>query len=125
MVNRAKVIKSHQSEVLTPFQAEKGDIVVGKEKTTQWEGWLYCKNKDGIYGWVPKAFVSSVKNSSEEFRFIRDYNSFEISVSKEEFVKIHEIESGWAIIENESGKIGWIPLENLEINNRMYKLKKT
>jgi len=112
--NKVKVIKSHHSDVLIPFQAQKGEIVNGKEKPTQWEGWLYCKNKDGIFGWVPKAFVTPVKDSSEEFQFIRAYNSFEISASKGEFVKIKEIESGWARIENERGKIGWIPLENLD-----------
>jgi len=90
MINKVKVIKSHHSDVLIPFQAEKGEIVNGKEKPTQWD-------------------------SFEEFQFIRAYNSFEISVSKGEFVKIKERESGWARIENESGKIGWIPLENLDI----------
>ena len=114
MTKKVAVIKSHHSEVLIPFQAEKGEIVSGKEKPTQWEGWIYCKNKVGIYGWVPKAFVTSVKNSSEEFQFIRAYNSFEISVSEGEFVKIKEIESGWAWIENEHGKLGWIPLVNLD-----------
>ena len=115
MKNKAKVIKSHHSDVLIPFQAEKGEIVDGKEKSTQWEGWLYCKNNVGIYGWVPKAYVTPVKGSSEEFQFIRAYNSFEISASKGEYVKIREIESGWAKIENDRGKIGWIPLENLDI----------
>ena len=115
MENRARVIKSHQSDVLTPFQTKMGDIVIGKEKPTQWEGWLYCKNKEGIYGWVPKAFITPVKTSTEEFRFIRDYNSYELSVSIGENVTIHEIESGWAIIEKENGMIGWIPLENLDV----------
>ena len=114
MKNIVKVIKSHHSEVLIPFQAEKGEIVNGKEKPTQWEGWLYCKKKDGIFGWVPKAFVTPVKGSSEEFQFIRSYNAFEISASEGEFVTIIEIESGWARIENESGIIGWIPIENLD-----------
>ncbi len=43
--NKVKVIKSLHSNVLIPFQAEKGEVVNGKEKPTQWEGWLYCKNK--------------------------------------------------------------------------------
>jgi len=114
MENRVRVIKSHHSEVLIPFQAEKGDIVIGKEKLTQWEGWLYCKNKDGIFGWVPKAYLTPVKVSSEEYQFNRAYNAFEISVSEGSSVKIIEIESGWARIENESRIIGWIPLENLD-----------
>ena len=45
MMNKVKVIKSHRSDVLIPFQAEKGEIVNGKEKPTQWEGWLYCKKR--------------------------------------------------------------------------------
>ncbi len=118
MENRVRVIKSHQSEVLTPFQAERGDIVIGKEKPTQWEGWLYCKNRYGIYGWVPKAFLTPVKESTEEFQFNRAYNSYEITISKGELVKIKEIESDWAVIENESGKIGWIPLDNLDITEK-------
>ena len=115
MENRARVIKSHKSEVLTPFQAKMGDIVIGKKKPTQWEGWIYCKNKEGIYGWVPKALITPVKTSTEEFSFTRDYNSYELSVSIGENVTIHEIESGWAIIEKENGMIGWIPLENLDV----------
>jgi len=31
MINKIKVIKSHHSEVLIPFQAQKGEIVNGKE----------------------------------------------------------------------------------------------
>ena len=112
--NKVKVITSHRSEVLIPFKAEIGEIIEGKEKPTQWEGWLYCKKKDGILGWVPKAFLTQIKDSSEKYKFIRTYNSFEISASEGEFVKILEIESGWALIEKESRKVGWIPLENLD-----------
>ncbi|NVM19784.1 MAG: hypothetical protein HWN80_18930 [Candidatus Lokiarchaeota archaeon] len=116
MKDKVKVIKSHHSEVLIPFQAEKGEIVSGKERPTQWEGWLYCKNKVGIYGWVPKTYVNPIKDSLEKYQFIRPYNSYEITISKGELVKIKEIESGWAVIENESRKIGWIPLDNLDID---------
>ena len=114
MKNKVKVIKSHHSDVLIPFKAEKGEVVNGKEKPTQWEGWIYCKNKEGIFGWVPKAYLTPVKVASEEYQFTRSYNAFEISVSEGGSVKIIEIESGWARIENDSGKIGWIPLENLD-----------
>ncbi len=117
MENRARVSKSHHSEVLTPFQAKMGDIIISIEKPTQWEGWLYCKNKEGIYGWVPKAFITPIETSAEEFSFTRDYNSYELSVSIGEYVTIHEIESGWAIIEKENGMIGWIPLENLDVTD--------
>jgi hypothetical protein len=113
MLKKAKVIKSHQSDVFIPFQAEKGDIVRGKEKPTEWEGWLYCKNNNDFYGWVPKAFLSPLKDSSEKFEFTRAYDTFEISVLEGESVKIIEIESRWAWVENKRGKIGWVPLDNL------------
>jgi hypothetical protein len=115
MERKVKVIKSHHSEVVIPFQAVKGDIVKGKEKPTQWEGWLYCKNKAGIDGWVPKAFLTSIEESSEQYEFIRDYNAHEITAVAGEVVKIKEIESQWAWIENEKGILGWIPLENLDL----------
>ncbi len=110
-----RVIKSHNSDVPIPFQAGKGEIVSGKEKPTQWEGWLYCKNKAGIYGWVPKAFVTPVKDSFGMYQFIRAYNAFEITAGGGEVVKIKEIVSGWAWIEKENGTLGWIPLENLDL----------
>ncbi len=115
MKKKVKVIKSHHSDVLIPFQVENGEIVSGKEKPTQWEGWLYCRSKDGIYGWAPKAYVSPVKDSIEKYQFVRAYNSYEITISKGEFVEVKEIESGWAVIEDKNGKIGWIPLDNLDI----------
>ncbi|MFX0012578.1 MAG: GW dipeptide domain-containing protein [Candidatus Hermodarchaeota archaeon] len=117
MNRKVTVVKSHHSEVLIPFQAEKGEIVKGKEKPTQWEGWLYCKNNAGIYGWVPKAFVIPIVGSSENFQFIRSYNAFEITALKGESVLIKETESGWALVENKDRKVGWIPLENLEVTD--------
>ncbi|MFX0075174.1 MAG: SH3 domain-containing protein [Candidatus Hermodarchaeota archaeon] len=115
MERKAKVIKSHHSDVSIPFKAEKGEIVSCKEKLTQWEGWFYCKKKAGIEGWVPKAFLTPIKNSSEQYKFIRDYNAYEITATEGEVVKIKEIESGWAWIENINGEFGWIPLENLDL----------
>ena len=115
MKNTAKVIKPHSSDVMIPFKAEKGEIVSGKEKPTQWEGWLYCIKDNGIYGWVPKAFLTPIHDTSEKHQFLRDYNAYEITAVEGEVVEIKEIESGWACIENEDGKLGWIPLENLDI----------
>ena len=112
---KAKVIKSHHSDIAIPFQAERGEHVRGEEKPTQWEGWLYCKNKVGVTGWVPKTFVTQVKDSTDTYQFTRDYNALEINAIKGEVVKIKEIESGWAKIENKSGEVGWIPLENLDL----------
>lgn len=110
-----RVIKNHHSDVKIPFQAERGEIVSGEEKPTQWEGWLYCVKKTGVQGWVPKAFLTPIEDSIEKYQFIRAYNAFEISAMEGELVKIKEMESGWAWIENKNGTFGWIPLENLDL----------
>jgi hypothetical protein len=113
---KVKVKKNHNSDVLIPFKAKKSEIVVGEEKPTQWEGWLYCENDQGIKGWVPKAFLKKIPEKNNCFKFNRNYNAYEIPASKGEFVEIKEIESGWAFVVSETGKIGWIPLENLDLD---------
>lgn len=112
---KALVKKSHKSEVLNPFKAKKGEFVKGEERPSQWEGWLYCINKDGVNGWAPKVFLSQIENSPGKYRFVRSYNAFEISAVKGDSVEIKEAESGWAWVINKKGEKGWIPLENLDL----------
>jgi hypothetical protein len=111
-----RVKKNHTSDVLIPFKAKKGEIVVGEEKPTQWEGWLYCENEQGIEGWVPKAFINKIPNKKKLFKFNRDYNAYELSASKGDLVEIRETVSGWALVASENGELGWIPLENLDLD---------
>ena len=113
---KVRVKKNHNSDVLIPFKANKSEIVLGEEIPTQWEGWLYCKNDQGIKGWVPKAFLKKNPNKKNSFVLNRDYNAYEIPASKGEFVEIKEKESGWALVVSETGEIGWIPLENLDLD---------
>ena len=112
---KVKVKKNHRSDVLIPFKAKKNEIVIGEEKPTEWEGWLYCENEQGIKGWVPKAFLEEMPNKKKYFQFNRDYNAYEILASKGELVEIEETESGWALVISETGEEGWIPLENLDL----------
>jgi uncharacterized protein YgiM (DUF1202 family) len=111
---KAKVIKSHNSDVLIPFKASKGEIVQGEERPTQWEGWLYCTNNKGLNGWVPSSYLESLGDQTNKYQLNRSYNAFEISASVGDLVEIVESESGWALIANEDGKKGWIPLDNLD-----------
>jgi hypothetical protein len=110
---KLKVKKNHSSDVLIPFKAKKSEIVVGEEKPTQWEGWLYCENEQGIKGWVPKAFLNKISDNKKSFKLNRDYNAHELPVLKGDLVEIKETVSGWALVVSESGELGWIPLENL------------
>lgn len=112
---KVRVKLDHKSDVLLPFRAKKDEIVKGEEKPTKWEGWLYCENKLGTQGWVPKAFLEIFSEEFNYYKLNRDYNACEIPASEGEFVEIEETESGWALVISETDKIGWIPLEKLEL----------
>ncbi|MBY9003484.1 MAG: hypothetical protein KGD73_05900 [Candidatus Lokiarchaeota archaeon] len=112
---KATVKKSHMSDVLNPFKAKKGEFVQGEERPTQWEGWIYCKNKDGVNGWAPKVFLRQIDNNPGKYQFIRSYNAIEISAFEGDSVEIKETESGWAWVVNIKGEDGWIPLVNLDL----------
>ena len=110
------VKKSHKSDVLFPFKAIKGEILQCEERSTQWEGWLYCKNKEGFNGWTPKAFLSQIENNLGTYQLIHSYNAIEISANEGDSVELKESESGWAWVINKNGEEGWIPLENLNLD---------
>lgn len=112
---KVRVKKNHRSDVLIPFKAKTSEIVVGEEKPTQWEGWLYCENEQGVKGWVPKAFLEEIPDKKKYFKFNRDYDAYELPALKGDLVDIKETESGWALVISETGEVGWIPLENLDL----------
>jgi len=108
-----KVIKDHKSEFHVPLVAKKGEIVEGKEKETEWEGWLLCRNSSGIYGWVPRTYLESTSESGQ-FQFLRNYNAREITIDQGQEVIVLDEESSWAWVRTPLGDEGWIPMENLQ-----------
>ncbi|MHA2177513.1 MAG: SH3 domain-containing protein [Candidatus Thorarchaeota archaeon] len=108
-----KVIKNHKSEFQVPLIAKEGDIVEGKERETEYEGWLWCQNTSGVHAWVPKTYLEQTSNSGQ-YQFLKDYNSHELTVDEGQEVIVLNEESGWAWARTPLGDEGWIPLENLQ-----------
>jgi hypothetical protein len=108
-----KVTKNHKSEFHVPLIAKKGEIVVGKERETEYEGWLWCQNSSGIHGWVPKTYLEQL-SESEQFQFLKDYIARELTINEGQEVIVLNEESGWAWVRTTLGEEGWIPLENLQ-----------
>ena len=108
-----KVVKNHKGEFHVPLIAKKGEIVEGQERKTEWEGWLWCQNSSGVNGWVPKTYLEST-TESEQFQFLKDYNSRELTVDEGQEVIVLDEESGWAWVRTPLGDEGWIPLESLQ-----------
>ena len=107
-----KVMKNHKSEFQVPLVAMKGDVVEGLERETEWEGWLWCVNREGKNGWVPEHYVSRNQNVCT---LTVDYDATELTVEEGETLEIHKREAGWWWCVNRAGLAGWVPEENLEI----------
>jgi len=114
-MDKARVIKQHESEFTQFLKLTKGDMVSCIEKPTPWEGWVYCPDFNGVDGWIPKSYLEF--HEGDQYVTLRDYNSFEMNVQVNDIVYILEETSGWAWVKNVLKKKGWIPLENLEIES--------
>jgi hypothetical protein len=93
--------------------AVKGEIVQGERRETEYEGWLWCQNSDGVNAWVPETYLEKTQDSGQ-FRFLKDYNSRELRVNEGQEVLMLYEDSGWAWVRNTLGEEGWIPLENVK-----------
>ena len=109
----SKVIKSHAAESPITLNIKRGDTIEGQEKDTKWEGWLWCRNKADVHGWVPKSFLKPLPDAGN-FEVLQDYTSRELTIQEGNEVMILSEESGWAWTRTPLGEEGWIPLENLE-----------
>ncbi|MHA2047476.1 MAG: SH3 domain-containing protein [Candidatus Thorarchaeota archaeon] len=108
-----KVTKNHKSEFHVPLIAKKGEIIEGQERETEYEGWLWCRNRSKVEAWVPKTLLESTSESGH-FLFLKDYNSRELTIDEGQEVIVLNEESGWAWVRTPLGDEGWIPLENLQ-----------
>ena len=109
----AKVIKKHSSEFVTPLVMKTDEILEGEKRETEWEGWIYCRNTAGIFGWVPEPFLKKLPEA-KEYVALRDYNAFELPVEVGQDLVILEEVSSWAWVRTTDYQEGWVPLENLD-----------
>jgi uncharacterized protein YgiM (DUF1202 family) len=107
-----RVVKAYQSAFPDPVKLGEGEPVTVQEKKSEWEGWLWCVNREGRNGWVPEHYVSRDQNVCT---MTVDYDATELSVEAGETLELHKRESGWWWCVNQTGAAGWVPEENLEI----------
>ena len=107
------MIKEHSSDNPIPLVMKLGEVLEGEKRETEWEGWLWCKNSVGIFGWTPEAYL---KPLPEDRMYVatRDYNARELTIDTNQEVLILDEESSWAWVKTTLGDEGWVPLENLE-----------
>ena len=109
----ARVKTPHEPESTSVLVMKEGDTLQGEKRSTEWDGWLWCTNNSGISAWVPEAYLSELATSGL-YHALREYSSFELSVSLGQRLKILHEEASWAWVQTSKGIEGWVPLENLE-----------
>jgi len=106
------VISDYKSPYTEPLKIRKGESLQIGKKESEWSGWVWCMNKDGMERWVPRNYLEINGSSSI---MLQDYEATELTVFIGEELVIEKEESGWGWVYNKEGKKGWIPLENIKI----------
>ena len=109
----AHVIKEHQASYPDPLVVKSGDELTIEKKDTQWPAFVWCTNQDGISGWVPEKHLDR-----QDDRGIarQDYSTIELTITVGEKVVLESEDSGWYWVTNQTGQSGWVPVENVAID---------
>ena len=115
---RYRVIKDYESPYPDPMVFRKGEKVkVGREfkEDPDWKDWIWCEGSGEKKAWVPKQYVN-IDGTSGTFN--RDYNAVELSVRVGESLVVYEIVNGFGMSEKTSRARGWVPIRNMEIEEK-------
>jgi hypothetical protein len=109
---KCRVIEDYDSPYTEPLIIRKGEILSIGEKESEWSGWIWCTNKEGISRWVPENYLE-IKGSIGTAN--QDYNATELNVKRGELLVIEVEEAEWYWVINQEGKSGWVPIKNVQI----------
>lgn len=115
---RYRVIKYYKSPYPDPIVFQKGEKVkVCQEfkEDPDWENWIWCEGKNDKKAWVPKQYLNVDGRNGV---FNRDYNAMELSVQIGEILAVYEIVNGFGMSERPDGTRGWVPIRNMEIEEK-------
>jgi hypothetical protein len=108
-----RVIVDYESPYTDPCTFNAGEKLTIGEKESEWDGWVWCTNREGKSRWVPEAYV---EHRGDVCVMLRDYESTELSVSAGEVLSITgQAESGWVWCTNQAGQSGWVPEDNVRV----------
>ena len=105
-----RVIADYQSPYMEPFFIPKGERLQIGERDSDWPGWVWCTNAEGISRWVPESYIHRDGNKGQA---VRDYEATELSVKVGEQLTGEQEESGWVWCTNQAGLSGWVPKNKL------------
>lgn len=90
--------------------ARAGAGLTVESRTSEYPGWVWCRDSPGNGAWVPEALLEI---SGDVALLTADYDSTELSVLPGDEVEVLSEVAGWAWCGHVDGRRGWIPAENL------------
>jgi len=107
------VNKEHTPPSYAPVVFAKGDRVIIDKRDTEWPEFLWCVNDDGEGAWIPESYI----DRDDDVGILNTvYSSIELQAVKDERMSIIKSVAGWHWCRNSKGKLGWIPEENVQVN---------
>ncbi|MCJ7431873.1 MAG: SH3 domain-containing protein [Anaerolineales bacterium] len=107
-----RVIADYQAPYADPIRVNAGDeVMVNSDKYTDIPGWVWCTDRDGKSGWVPKTYL---EYSGKAGKMLCDYNAIELTVHVGEILAVHKAESDFYWVTNQKELQGWVPIAHVE-----------
>jgi SH3-like domain-containing protein len=108
------VREAYAAQYADPIALHQGDIVQVQRADAEFVEWLWCRGPDGKEGWVHRSFLSE---SSGHVIAISDYSAKELTASEGERGRLLQVLDGWALVELEGSRVGWVPEGVLHTSN--------
>ena len=105
-----KIIEDYEICYPNPLNLKVGDAIQLFEKSTpeKWRGWHWCRDTTGNEGWISQTYFQRTNNTAT---IVKDYTAKELTVRKDDQVKVVYNDCGWAWCRAVDGEEGWIPCE--------------
>lgn len=95
------------TRAVTRIRFRVGEVLRLERRLTEWQGWLWCTNAEGVTGWVPETYVEQLDVTL--CRTLRDYDATELTVKPGDELDVHFAESGWLWCTTADSRKGWVP----------------
>ncbi|TQV82100.1 SH3 domain-containing protein [Denitrobaculum tricleocarpae] len=90
-----------------------GETVTLGAKDADWPEWIWCRNSEGLGGWLPASSLSS-QTEGEAAKLLTDFDTIELTVKEGEELEGVEERGGWIWCRSHIGMEGWVPLDHVE-----------
>jgi variant SH3 domain-containing protein len=110
----ARVSKAYVAQYPDPIAIEPGDLVHVGKHDAEYPGWVWATSaRTGKNGWVPEEFLT-IDGANGQAR--RAYTAQELTVSVGETVTVVQELLGWAWVQADASRKGWVPVSHLAVS---------